>query len=187
MSNSKHSIKWLWKNFKPYANFKGRAGCEEYKAVRFWLAMPLIFVCLFVALVPAIAYGCVGDSESVLVVFYGALLVALFALSALYVLLFALKVRRIHDLGKSGWFLMRPGLYFLLGGVVIGVFGAVLDACFENADIIEDIITGAVIVLCILGGSYNWKLHRMLRYQDGQVGANKYGPDPKETGTLPQP
>ncbi len=81
---------------KNYANFKGRARRKEY-----W-GFSLIYVVIYLALV--FGLGLINDSL--------AAIGGIFALASL-VPSIAVGVRRMHDVGKSGWFLLIP-IYSLI-------------------------------------------------------------------------
>jgi uncharacterized membrane protein YhaH (DUF805 family) len=77
--------------FKNYANFKGRASRKEYWM---FILFHLIFSILFISLDAALG---TAKSQSETGIFYG--------LYSFFTLLpsLALGVRRLHDVGKSGW------------------------------------------------------------------------------------
>ncbi|KRD11530.1 hypothetical protein ASE21_07425 [Flavobacterium sp. Root901] len=105
-------IEWYKKVvFENYANFKGRARRSEY-----WyyaLANALISFALLIA--GAILGGLFGDAVTGLIIGY-----ALFALYTFATLLPSLGVivRRLHDIGKSGWFYFVALIPFV-GGIWI--------------------------------------------------------------------
>ena len=116
-------MNWYVEVLKKYAVFEGRAHREEY-----WMFVLINFVISFVlALVEGLARFAPDARLSVS---------GLYALAVLVPGL-AVSVRRLHDTGKSGW-------YLLIGLIP---FGAI-----------------AVLVWLI---------------QDGNMGPNMYGPDPK--------
>lgn len=89
-----------------YANFEGRARRREY-----WMFILAYFIIYFaVAIVAAILSSISGTLGSIV---YG-----LLSLGALAVLVpsLAVGVRRLHDIGKSGWFLL-VGLIPLVGAI----------------------------------------------------------------------
>ena len=80
---------WYLKVLKQYADFKGRARRKEY-----WM------FCLFDVIV-AFSFGFVCD------------LIGMSDLNNVYILAvllpsIAVAVRRVHDIGKSGWYLLIP-------------------------------------------------------------------------------
>ena len=77
--------------FKKYATFQGRARRKEYWM--FFLCNCLIYF----------AIGLVGSSELVLLYYLVVLVPSV-----------AVAVRRMHDVGKSGWFVLIPLYNFIL-------------------------------------------------------------------------
>lgn len=99
-------MNWYLKVLKQYADFKGRARRKEY-----WM---------FFLINTIISYGIVGIA-------FAAELPALSSISSIYslaVLLptIAVGVRRMHDVGKSGWFLLIP-IYNLILACTNGTEG----------------------------------------------------------------
>lgn len=80
--------------FSKYADFTGRASRSEY----WWWTLFVILVCFGAAIISQILY----------------------ALIALGVLLpsIAVGVRRLHDIDKSGWFIL-VGFIPLIGGLIL--------------------------------------------------------------------
>ena len=105
-------MKYYLKGLQNYATFKGRARRSEFW---FFILFNLIF---------SVLLGLVGGMM-------GFPFLSLIYSLAVFIPLLAVGVRRMHDTGKSGWFLLIP-LYNL--------------------------------ILCCT---------------DGDIGANKYGDDPK--------
>jgi uncharacterized membrane protein YhaH (DUF805 family) len=97
-------MEYYLKAIKNYANFKGRARRKEY-----W--MFVLFNIIF-AVVAMILDSVLGLNFAPLP--YG----AIYALYALFTLLpgLAVSARRLHDVGKSGWFLLIA-LVPLIGGI----------------------------------------------------------------------
>lgn len=99
-------MNWYLKVLKQYADFKGRSRRKEY-----WM---------FFLINTIISYGIVGIAIA-------AELPALSSISSIYslaVLLptIAVGVRRMHDVGKSGWFLLIP-IYNLILACTNGTEG----------------------------------------------------------------
>ncbi len=82
-------MNWYVKVLKEYANFKGRARRQE-----FWMFFLFNFIISFVL---AFIAGMIG--------FY--YLSSLYQLAVLVPFL-AVGVRRMHDIGKTGWFVLIP-------------------------------------------------------------------------------
>lgn len=111
---------------KKYAQFSGRARRKEY-----WLFQLAVFSFLLVgSVLPTILPATVGDLV---------LILAMLVTFALLLPMYAVGVRRMHDTGRSGWWLLI-GLVPIIGGI--------------------------------------WQL--VLLASAGDVGPNRYGPDPKQ-------
>ena len=100
-------MKWYLKVVKDnYANFKGRASREEY-----WMFVLFNFIFLI-----ALSF-----IEGLLFGLYSSILSNIYYLAVL-VPTIAVAVRRMHDTGKSGWFLLIP-IYNLILAVTSGESG----------------------------------------------------------------
>ena len=96
-----------WKRvvLENYANFQGRARRAEF----WWFVLANIIISIGLSLLMAIA--------SALIVLYIVFWLAMLIPSL------AVGVRRLHDTGKSGWFLLLE-LIPLIGGIILLVFFA---------------------------------------------------------------
>lgn len=105
---------WYLKALKQYATFEGRARRKEY-----WFFALFNFLILVGLSLLDMMFGVYSEE------------VGLGLLSTLYWLVIivpsiAVGVRRLHDIGKSGWWLLI-GVIPLIGAIVLLVF-AVLDS-----------------------------------------------------------
>ena len=82
----------------------------------------------------------------------------------------SLTTRRLHDIGKTGWWQLRIGLLYL----VPGLFAIIAIS-------LPQWIFWVAITLLALGGLIGavWLIVWMAR--QGDTGSNKYGPDPRAT------
>jgi uncharacterized membrane protein YhaH (DUF805 family) len=104
--------KWFLNILKnKYADFEGRAQRQEFWM--FYLFSFIIFVVLEVLALVAVSIS------NILAVLFGGLLF-LVALGLLVPNL-AIGVRRLHDIGKSGWFYL-VSLIPLVGGIILLIF-----------------------------------------------------------------
>ena len=113
-------IEWYKKVvFENYANFKGRARRKEYWM--FTLTQVLILLSFFAvgALLGSFFDSVVGGLG------VGYMLYSLYSLATLIPTL-GVVVRRLHDVGKSGWF------YFIFLVPIIGVFWLLILLCTEG-------------------------------------------------------
>lgn len=108
-------MQWYLKVLRNYANFQGRAHRTEY-----WMFVLVNFIVLAVlAFLDSMLFGGLSEAGG-----YG-VLTGLYSLGILIPGL-AVAVRRLHDTGRSGWWLL-VGLIPVIGGLVLLVF-MVLDS-----------------------------------------------------------
>ena len=108
-------MQWYLKVLKNYVGFQGRARRKE-----FWM------FALFNVIVSFIL-GFVGGLIDVSV---GTILGYIYALAILLPSL-AVGVRRLHDIGKSGWMILL-GLIPIVGGIILLVFYCLDSEAGEN-------------------------------------------------------
>ena len=90
-------IEWYKKVvFENYANFNGRARRKEYWMF-FLLHIIIVFVLAFIA-------GLISPALMIIINIYTL---------AVFVPIIAVGVRRMHDVGKSGWYILIP-IYSLI-------------------------------------------------------------------------
>ncbi len=123
-------MKWYLKAVKDnYANFKGRARRKEY-----W--MFFLFNIIFIYALAFLSGLLAASTESA-----APMMIYFIYVLATFIPSLAVGVRRMHDVGKSGWFLLIPIYSFILavteGEKGANQYGA--DPKAENAEEIEDI------------------------------------------------
>src|SRR6218665_504792 len=133
-------MKYYLKVLRNYANFSGRARRKEYW---YFVLFSFIFGAVAVMLDNLLGIAIEGDIRGPI---YG-----LYVLATLIPGL-AVTVRRLHDVGKSGWFI------FILLILLIGLF------------FLPVLIAVLIVVI--------WFLVLMLT--DSEAGENAYGEKPKE-------
>ena len=101
-------MNWYLTVLKKYAVFEGRARRKEYWS--FYLINTLILI-VFVAIAGA-NRGKIINPGNVLIVLY---------LLALFIPSIAVTVRRLHDVGRSGWWIFISFVPFV-GGIILLVF-----------------------------------------------------------------
>lgn len=99
--------------FENYANFSGRARRKEY----WYCCLTLFILNMLMQVVSAISS--VESSSSILVL--GLSIVLLLAYMCLIIPNISLSIRRLHDIGKSGWYLLI-GFIPLVGGIILLVW-----------------------------------------------------------------
>ena len=156
--------------FENYANFKGRARRSEY----WYFTLANIIISILLMLLDNALGLKIGSSNSgVLNSIYG-LIVFLPGL--------AVAVRRLHDIGKSGKLLLLFYIAIIVLAIVMVVAGLSLfmagmgNSGAQTPDF-GSLGIGFFIPLILILGIAIWML--ILFFTAGDVGANKYGPDPK--------
>lgn len=147
-------IEWYKKVvFENYANFKGRARRSEY-----WY---FILMNSIISIITTII------DKSLELKFGINLLYGI----AVFIPTLSVSVRRLHDIGKSGWLLLISYILITLCavGLLLGVIMARQRNSFENWFTIPVVII--MLAICI------WML--VLFVTEGNEGKNKYGSDPK--------
>lgn len=154
-------MKWFLKCFRQYADFKGRARRSEY----WWFTV----YCTIIYLIPIIGFLLQailvsGDDDVNMFILQSPFLWILIAFGiALLIPTLAVTVRRLHDIGRSGWWILLS-----IGADVIATI----------ADGIEDEIL--YIIFGILSFAADI-LFLVWMFTNSQSGDNEWGPNPKKT------
>ncbi|WIH03933.1 DUF805 domain-containing protein [Xanthomonas translucens pv. graminis] len=120
-------MEWMLMPLKRYADFSGRSRRKEY-----WMFTLLNIIVIMVLMVlVGIGGGFGGQNGTSALSMAAFVLVCLYSLAMLVPSL-AVQVRRFHDQGKSGWYVLL-GLIPWLGGVVVMVFMLMEGARGANA------------------------------------------------------
>lgn len=111
-------MNWYLKVLKAYATFEGRAQRAEY-----WFSYLFYTIFLIIAIIVDVAMGTYDEMSG------------LGLISGLFILIhflpfLAVSVRRLHDIGKSGWWYLLI-IIPLIGPLVLLVF-AVMDSKEAN-------------------------------------------------------
>jgi len=150
-----------------YVGFNGRARRSEFW---FW-TLATILASIAVAILEAIL-GLGSDGSGPI---SGLLSLAIF-LPGL-----AVTFRRLHDTGRSGWWIGGFYLGMLVVGVVVGVMAiSMVSATGSETGLVAGLGMVGIIAL-VLGLVYGIALLIFL-CQDSVSGPNKYGPNPKNDG-----
>ncbi|WP_404651745.1 DUF805 domain-containing protein [Raoultella terrigena] len=135
--------------FRKYATFRGRSARKEYAV--FTVANFVLSAVL--GLIPVI-----GGLFSLIIIIPG----------------IAVAVRRLHDLNKSGWWLLAPFLILIIG--LIGVAGTVEDG-------------GAAVWVWVMvaGGIMSLAMSIWLLFARGTDGVNRFGDVQQDNGASAPP
>ena len=174
-------MKWFIKCLRQYFDFKGRARRKEYWMFYLWTFLIELVICLISFLlgggVPGIGYEPdvppelmprnigMGMFFTGLVTLYG---------YALIIPQISVSVRRLHDTGKSGWWLLGYYLIMIATGIVLSLFSIQVAVAGRAAQTWPVWVALSVMAVAVI-----WWL--VLMVKKGDVGRNKYGEDPKGT------
>jgi len=105
-------MNWYLKVWKQYADFSGRARRKEY-----WMfyLFNVIVEMLFAIIIGIAAVGIMTTSRDESLLFLAAIPAIIYGL-AIFIPNLAVTVRRLHDTGKSGWWIFIS-LIPLVGGI----------------------------------------------------------------------
>lgn len=154
-------MRWLPKPLRRYADFTGRAGRREF--VLFALLVLLGFALLIGS---TLGYAVLAersvrtlpleDNEGLLMLMI--VLAFLFA-AAMLVPGFALGVGRLHDIDRTGWWMLLPAAMLVLGPFGAGTVAELVFAALRLA-----VLLIGLVFLCL----------------PGTRGTNRFGPDPRQ-------
>ena len=146
-------MEWATLPLKKYSDFSGRSRRKE-----FW---SFVLLCIAISIGASIVDSILGMSTLIGGVYGPATLLAALAL---VIPQWAVGIRRLHDTGRTGW-------WMLLGAIpLVNLFLGVLAGLW-----LLNLLNIVVLVLL-----YFFVL-------EGTKGPNQYGPDPKEGETAPAP
>ncbi|WP_304339058.1 DUF805 domain-containing protein [Campylobacter ureolyticus] len=141
--------------FRKFATFSGRARRKEYS----WFLVFNFIVGIIISVIDFLAFG---DSDEIFSLIY-----ALIA----FIPGLAVFVRRLHDFGKSGWFVLVM-VFVPLTTLIIAIFLAQID---ENS--ITQSATILFFVISVL--LFIYYFYYLPIFEKGNIGENAYGSDPK--------
>lgn len=109
-------MKWYLKVLREYARFSGRASIREYWTFTLW---NLIFALVFMIVdnILGIAFEPISDVKPLSLGFEGGPFYFIYSILVMIPAL-AVSVRRLHDIGKSGWKILM-GLIPVFGPVYL--------------------------------------------------------------------
>ncbi|MCH7959912.1 MAG: DUF805 domain-containing protein [Candidatus Hydrogenedentes bacterium] len=145
---------WYFEVLKKYAVFSGRARRKEFWMFRLFDA--IIYTVLYVG--EALATDFSRGS------YYGGILTGVYSLAVLLPNL-AVGVRRLHDTGRSGWWLVLPSASMIVG---LFLFLSLYDEYGQSVLWFTSALFFVPTIVLII-----------FLIQDGQHRENRYGPDPK--------
>lgn len=173
-----------------YATFGGRSRRSEY----WWFSLFLLIISIVllapigvcVALIDSGTINPDAGAWSVVVVIAGilALLSGLFLLFSIIPSI-SVQVRRLHDVGRSGWWVFWMFAISLVAAVVpLFVLGFDKAVDMNDFSIISNSFSASLVsgLIVLVANIANWAMGIavfIFSLFDSQRGANKYGPSPK--------
>ena len=172
--------------FRQYVRFSGRATRPEF----WWWMLFIAVSSIVLGIIDSIIGGAIGAEDF-------NLLGSLFGLATLLPS-FAVTTRRLHDIGKSGWWqLLWWAIWALTWVAAIIVFVAIIIGFViaSNWDILAieswtELLSAAMPALLVVIaaavvslGLAIWIIIWLVR--PGEPGANRYGPDPRDISNEP--
>ncbi|MGX3066346.1 DUF805 domain-containing protein [Ursidibacter arcticus] len=174
-------MRWFIHAFKNIFNYSGRARRAEYG----WFMLMNFLVQLAALLAVWVIAAGLSLNTNDMSLGLGAIGIIYYAISFIYGILtffvsLSLTARRLHDLGRSGWWQL---VIYLLPLLLLGttfVFLPILEEGTPSTPIIAiNIMTLATVLIYII-------FFLILFFKDGQKQANKYGESPKYPSQVEQ-
>ncbi len=197
-------MKWFVKCIKQYADFHGRARRREFwifilitAIVSFCLTIPLTGMAISTG-IERLAMDEPYDQSALLVaLFHKPAFVVIYCISALWALFLiiprlSVTTRRLHDVGRSGWFIFALfAIYFcmvcsLVAAGSYALFMGAAEGVPEYSSFAEQywlfflvlpLVAACLLYLALLVGGI-WMLISLC--MDGKPGENRWGLNPKE-------
>lgn len=169
-------MEWMILPFKRYFDFKGRSRRKELWMYTLFVIMVSI-VLMFLDSALGLGGSTTGDTEltdtsmAAAGAASGGWLTTIFSLATLIPSI-AVSVRRLHDLDRTGWWILLPVAPYLLG-VVLAIGGiAAGGGAMAGVGLV---LFGVALITAIL---------LLVWYcMPGTAGPNRFGEDPKGEGT----
>lgn len=156
MAVEKSPVEWAMTPLKKYAQFSGRAPRAEYWW--FYLAYIIFAIVLNVLMSVSDFFGLLG-------IIYLALIIPMIAVG----------VRRLHDIDRTGWWLLAPILPYAIGFAMM--FPAILSGAADPANPFNMTGLGLAGIFLLIGLALAVTLF-IFSLLPGTKGPNRYGPDP---------
>lgn len=177
-------MKWFIYAIKNIFNYQGRARRSEYgwfQLVNYLLQMAFMLAFWLIVAGAAAGSAALGGNEETMIIGVGVVTIVIYVLLLLYqivIFLVSLSVtaRRLHDLGWSGWWQL---VLFVLPLIIMVIFIINMPTNMQS----ERDVAQVMFFPFLLMGIYAivaFVVMCILLFKEGQIGANKYGEDPKE-------
>ena len=156
MAVEKSPVEWALTPLKKYAQFSGRAPRAEY----WWFYLGYIIFAVVLNMLTGISelFGLLG------ILYLG-----------LVIPMIAVGVRRLHDIDRTGWWLLAPILPYAIGFAMI--FPAMMSGAAGSANPFNMTGLGVASIFLLLGLAMALTVF-IFSLLPGTKGPNRYGPDP---------
>ncbi|MDX2336361.1 DUF805 domain-containing protein [Brevundimonas vesicularis] len=164
-----------------YADFKGRASRREYFG--FMIVQSLVAGLIMMVMIAA---GRADDPGVVGVAVLGAFGLLGLMMLGLLIPNYAVLTRRLHDCGRSAWWLLLLAPNVLAIIMIMGALGGMVQHAAQGVDAAQAVpallagLGGAGVM--ILAGQICGVILFVLTLLPGEAGENTYGPDPRTGG-----
>lgn len=170
-------MEWMILPFKRFFDFKGRSRRKEY-----WMYVLFVLIVYIVLMFLDSALGLggsatgdadlTGTSVGAAGALSGGWLTMIFALATVIPSI-AVSVRRLHDIDRTGWWILLPIGFYLVGAVlaVAGIAQAATGGGGFGMAGVGMVLSGISLIL--------WILLLVWYCMPGTAGPNRFGEDPK--------
>lgn len=164
-------MEWMLLPLKRYAQFNGRSRRKEFWMWILFVTVASIALSILDSMLglggrSGVAPGAVEGGYSYGAFVSGGVLATIFAL-ATFIPGLAVSVRRLHDIDRSGWWILMPLLPYVIG-IVVMVSGAMTGnssfAVLGGLALLVGVICAIVLLVWYCSAGTN--------------GPNRFGPDP---------
>ena len=171
---------------RKYFTFTGRARRSEY----WWYILFVFLVSVLGSMILPVLLAWLTDSLDMNAFMVYTILLTILVI-ALVIPTYSAMTRRLHDTGRSGWWVLAQ---FLCSLVYIACYAIVMIPCLDklssvdNPIVLSSILTNAmqehqmaatIMSVCGIGSFILGIVNFIFTLLDSQWGENKYGPSPK--------
>lgn len=162
-------MEWMILPLKRYAEFSGRSRRKEYWM---WVLFTII-ASMVLALLDGVLGLTLGEDDGTPTAAFTStgVLGALFSLGTLIPNI-AVSIRRLHDVNRTGWWILVPFGLAIVAGLLGGSLGGAAGGALAGA--------GAGVGAALLGFIIGTIVLLVFAVMEGTRGPNRFGADPKD-------
>lgn len=164
------NMEWMLLPLKRYAQFSGRSRRKEY-----WMFLLFTILASIILGIIDAALGLTlgGDDDAGNSFGNTGVLGGIFSLATLIPSI-AVGVRRLHDINRTGWWLLMPVGAALVAGILGGTLGSATGTGLLGVGV------GVGLALAVFALIIGGVLLLVFYCLEGTRGPNRFGPDPKD-------